>query len=416
MQKQLTQIEVTDNLVESSRQLNHLLSGMGGDATWYCKSFNPFPVVLSKAEFELQLRIQRALKSAIEKIVANYFKDQRLLKIISQPEDALKLLSKLDGSPYKIGTYRPDFVHDLEGIPRVCEINARFPCNAYFITHYLSKAFESLTVNSHLRCMAMEGLRNVPSLFLNRFSNKDRLAVVKGREKGWDIHFFMHELKKKCYSCDLISTSELIADASRDGLIYELHQDELLHEGIWSALKDVVRDLPQLNDLRTILIVHDKRFLSIFHDADIVDEYLDRETAHLLRQHVIPTYVVGRSPGRVEEAKQNQNDWVLKPNLFGKGEGLLIGRNTPKDQWEASLSDEKSSNYVLQQFIDQKKFSIRMLVDGRVEIVNLNIVGTLLCFDDEFVGTGIYRASPNDIVNVAGGGAILFPMLSGNND
>jgi len=44
--------------------------------------------------------------------------------------------------------------------------------------------------------------------------------------------------------------------------------------------------------------------------------------------------------------------------------------------------------------------------------MDVNVVGTMLCFDDIFFGPGIYRASPGDIVNVAGGGTVLFPVLS----
>lgn len=413
MPEQLAQAEAIDTFVESSKDLNRLLSSFGGDATWYCKSFNPYPFVLSEAEHGLHARIQKGLHEAISNMIGQYMRDPRLQKIVSLPDDGLKLFEAFDELPYLVGSYRPDFLHDVGGTIRVCEINARFPCNGYFITHYLGHAFEYRKMHSHLRCA--ENLKDIPATFLSRFNDTERVTIAKGKEKGWDIHFFQHELSKAGFQFDLIGISELIERENIKGLVCELHQDELWQEGVSRALIRA-RFAPQLNDPRTILFAHDKRFLSLFHDDEIIREYVEKETGLLLQEHIVPTYVVGLAADKVGEAKHNRNDWVLKPNLLGKGEQMLIGKNTTEQQWQAALADENNANFVLQPYIRQKKFPIRMLVDDRLETVDLNVVGTLLCFDNKFLGTGIYRASPQDIVNVAGGGAILFPMLSESHD
>lgn len=413
MPEQMAQAQVTDRFVECSRELNRLLSTMGGDATWYCKSFNPYPFLISKPEHDLHASIQRGLHQAIKNMVEMYVHDSRLQNIVAQPEDGIQLFNSFQNVPYSIGSYRPDFLHDVDGTIKVCEINARFPCNGYFITHYLGRAFESVAMHSHLRCA--EKLKDVPATFLNRFDRASRVTIAKGREKGWDIHFLLHELKEAGYSYELIDGSSLVGRNDIFGLVSELHQDELWQEGI---LKAVIasRKVPQLNDPRTILFAHDKRLLSIFQDDEIIGDYVDEQTMLLLQKHVIPTFVIAQSPEKVEEAKSNRNDWVLKPNLLGKGEQLLIGKNTSDEEWQSALSDENNAQFVLQPFIQQKKFPIQMLVDNSVQNLDLNVVGTLLCFDDNFLGTGIYRASPKDIVNVAGGGAILFPMLNESHD
>lgn len=411
MLEQVAQTLSSDSFVKSAEELNQLLSQVGNDATWYCSSFNPFPLVLSQSEYDTHATIQQALCSAIEAVVGNYLKDARLHQMIPLSHDALELIEALDRTPYLIGSYRPDFLHDHNGGIKVCEINARFPCNGYFITHYLYRAFgrrKSIPPDLH----QIDGLQDVPSKFMQRFQRDDRIAIVKGREKGWDVRFFLHELCEAGFACDLISPADLTADNAHDALMLELHQDELLEPNLRATLKPKLGIQRLLNDLRTILLAHDKRFLALLHASEIIKDYVDSKTKDFLQEHVVPTYIIGRSPEKAEEALRNPDQWVLKPNLLGKGEGMLIGTHTPRDIWKTSLRNPDNSEFVLQRFIEQRKFSIRMLVEKNVETVNLNVVGTLLCFDDTFLGTGIYRASQKDIVNVAGGGAILFPMLS----
>lgn len=47
-----------------------------------------------------------------------------------------------------------------------------------------------------------------------------------------------------------------------------------------------------------------------------------------------------------------------------------------------------------------------------LELKPINVVGTLLCFNDTFLGPGIYRGAAEAVVNVAGGGTILTPALA----
>jgi hypothetical protein len=265
----------------------------------------------------------------------------------------------------------------------------------------------------------LSGLSQIPHYFLRGHKAGTRCSIVKGREKGWDIHFFKYELERAGLAvqwqdfCRLqvrdgkfYSEQELV-----DYLVLELHQDELLQ---WSPsmLGALAVSREYLNDLRTIFLVHDKRFLAVLGNQEIMRDYLSAEDVLFLSAHVVPTYAiaVGTNSDVVEESLASQQNWVLKPNLLGKGEGVVFGKNLDLNTWRRTIEEYRESDYVLQRYIPQAQYSLVNACGGVVERHSFNVVGTLLCFDDVFFGPGIYRASAGDIVNVAGGGTVLFPV------
>jgi hypothetical protein len=400
-----------NSYAHAEEALLRALRKQGADCTWYCDSFNPYPFVIPQSEFAHQKRLQQILFLAINRIVRAYSSDHRLQQLIALPEPAFRLISSLDLETYKIGSYRPDFLHDTAGGTKICEINARFPTNGYFISHYLNESISELDYLSN-GIQSIDQLSDVPETFLQRFKPGNKIAILKRREVDWDIRFLKYELTSRGYSFEVLSGAHTKNAVKADGVVIELHQDELLCEEVYSVIEQVGIQKPHFNDLRTIWIAHDKRLLAVFHDDEIMADYLNEEDKSFLQSNVMETHVIGLSPEIVDVALKNRGDWVLKPNLFGKGVGMVFGYSSSIEEWAQLLREPQHQEYVLQRFVNQRKFPIRMSTNEVVSIQQLNVVGTLLCFDDSFLGPGIYRASKEDIVNVAGGGTILFPMLN----
>lgn len=400
------------------RMFIDLLAEHGNDATWYTHAFNPYPIELSSFERDEQSQLHKVLFRAINQIVTNYFSDERVQKILSLPKDLLSVLQLVSKLPYRIGSFRPDFLHNQNGGIAICEINARFPTNAFFISHYINNIVDKLKYLNPV-CAPLSGLSQIPHYFLRGHKAGTRCSIVKGREKGWDIHFFKYELERAGLAvqwqdfCRLqvrdgkfYSEQELV-----DYLVLELHQDELLQ---WSPsmLGALAVSREYLNDLRTIFLVHDKRFLAVLGNQEIMRDYLSAEDVLFLSAHVVPTYAiaVGTNSDVVEESLASRQNWVLKPNLLGKGEGVVFGKNLDLNTWRRTIEEYRESDYVLQRYIPQAQYSLINVCSGVLARHSFNVVGTLLCFDDVFFGPGIYRASAGDIVNVAGGGTVLFPV------
>jgi len=393
-----------------SQLLNHQLALQGNNPGWYCQSFNPYPFGVDADHLRLQHNLQRELHAVIKIIVRNYFIDKRLQQLISLSKPATSLLKFIESREpqYAVGSYRPDFLHALDDHIQICEINARFPLNAYLISYYLNQAVGQLSAMHSNFLQGPAALDQILNRLLCRFAPGAKVCLWKGRERGWDIHFFNYELKRLGF--------EIVpVNGKPDGLVMELNQDEILSDSNHNRLVELIETVPQrfwLNDLRTIFLVHDKRFLALFQRHDILRDYLCEAQIKLLARHVVPTFVLGRSPQQREQALSNPGAWLLKPNLLGKGEGILFGGNMSAAAWRAALTSTSHEHYVLQSVVQQKRFSLMQPQNGSPAIIGMHVVGTLLCLDDYFFGPGIYRASCGDIVNVAGGGTILFPVLS----
>jgi alpha-ketoglutarate-dependent taurine dioxygenase len=98
-----------------------------------------------------------------------------------------------------------------------------------------------------------------------------------------------------------------------------------------------------------------------------------------------------------------------KPSRI-QGHGIVFGQDVDDTTWAAILADPAHAHFVLQPLVDQHVHSILCRTGWQPMLV----VGLLHCFNDHFLGPGIFRASSleHPIVNVAGGnGIILSPVV-----
>ena len=199
-----------------------------------------------------------------------------------------------------------------------------------------------------------------------------------------------------------------------DQFILELHQDELLSIPI-DLVEHMIENCTILNDLRTIFIAHDKRFLTILNDDEILSDYICQKTHQTIKNHRIKSII----PKKLLENKilysdviRNKKNWLLKPCLLGKGEGIIFGKNVSSIEWKQLVDSSMSSqDFIIQSYVKQEKFEILSKSNEILSIENYNIVGTILCFNDLFLGPGIFRGSQTDLISLNQGGFILYPVM-----
>jgi hypothetical protein len=163
--------------------------------------------------------------------------------------------------------------------------------------------------------------------------------------------------------------------------VFECSANELL-EMDQNLLARIV-EFPHFNDLRTIFLAHDKRMLSVLSLPDILCDYASTEDANVLKDHIIPTFVVGVHSVVVKEAKEQQTNWILKPNAGGKGVGIVFGRDcVSATEWAALLDDPAHQTYVLQRVVEQQQVDITTATGSSKMLV----VGLLHCFNNHFLG------------------------------
>src|SRR5262249_36708586 len=193
-------------------------------------------------------------------------------------------------------------------------------------------------------------------------------------------------------------------------VVLELHQHELLGEVPAELQVPLAAHPGVLNDLRTIFIAHDKRLLALLSASEVLQDYLEADDVARLRRHVVPTWVKGLAPEKVREALAQPAGWLAKPPRSGKGKGIVVSNRMSPAEWRQTLH-ERPDDWVLQPFVEQQLFPITAVREGDLVTVPMRVVGLLPTLDDQAFGPGLYRASPDEIVNVAHGGMILAPTL-----
>lgn len=198
--------------------------------------------------------------------------------------------------------------------------------------------------------------------------------------------------------------------------IIELHQDEIVNMPN-EILKCLVNSCTILNDLRTIFIVHNKRFMGLLSDDTFLGDYLSKTHHDTIKQHRIFSILPEKlefEPSLYEEIINQKQAWLLKPSLFGKGEGIIFGKNVNEKEW-SQLIDKcllTPNKFLIQKYVAQEKFSI----NHEESLEDYFMVGCLLCFDTKFLGPGIFRSSNKDLISLSQGGFFLYPVEGLSND
>lgn len=375
------------------------LEETGLDVKLYASAFNPYPFAVTRAQLEQWGALQISIHRAILAVVENFSADVRIRDVITLPAAEQKLLHELADHPYRAGGFRPDFLHAADGTEKITEINARFPINGFLSSALLNRCVES----------PLPQLAELPDAMTARLGESGTVGIIKSSEPGWDINLLQTFLGGRC---EMVAPSQLtktMLDRWRSVLV-ELHQQELLEQVPTTLRMPLARHPGLLNDLRTILIVHDKRLLSLLSTSEILADYLSVEDLARLRGHIVPTWVKGLSPEKVGEAFNQTEGWLAKPPRSGKGQGILVSSQMPPTVWREKLS-ALPDDWLLQPYVEQREFPIAVLQNNQVTSVSMRVVGILPQLDDKTFGAGMFRAAADTIVNVARGGLILTPTL-----
>lgn len=259
------------------------------------------------------------------------------------------------------------------------------------------------------------------------FDDTKPLGLVKGRESGYDIHLFRQLYRQSRFvdpknlrlvPCSASPSGYTLADniGQIDQVGLELHQDELeaLDEHILSEV-----GVRCANDLRTVFFVHDKRMLGLLHqelDNLVSSAVLTVAQAGILRRGIVETHLPGTQSYRnILQDVGNKHMWIYKPSLAGKGEGILFGKDLDGDAWKGLIEPKLDGAsveipYVIQRYVIQKKHNLLVNPNARGELprrVKWSVVGTMLCINQYFLGTTIWRTSDTDITAVSRGGAYM---------
>lgn len=354
------------------------------------------PLLFSGNDLEKLERLQKIIYRLISHFVSNY-KDYAHLVPLNK--NVLEVLKILERKPYKVGTYRTDFVFDNEGQIKLIEITSRFALNGVFLSGLMNELAKKAAVAKgfnptdimdpyepiyeHLSSTYLNGVNDICILTGDDKRNESKIYIEIFERAGFNVYRIPYN--------SILEYKDLLQGA---WVISELSFDEILSipktDLIWLSGLNVT------NDFRTVFLTHDKRFFSVLCDLDFQKDVLDKEDMLFLEPFLVPTFTSECDDVIWEEAKADKNSWIIKHRALGKSQSVYAGIVTEDSEWEKLFNKEMKRDFVLQKWISQKT------IKGRINDQEYNdyITGTLLFFDDNFFGFGDFRTSSYPVTNV----------------
>lgn len=160
---------------------------------------HPYPLALTTDLVDLFEEVSGAMFRGINAIVTNYFNDDRFYnRYLKLSTNGVNLLRHVQHLPFHIGSWRPDVlfpdcsskccnsqVGGGGGEFQICEINARYSCNAYYISFEQGRAMFEGKSNAkscnYLRgcpVTPVKGVGNIPNLFESHFYKENSPNVI----------------------------------------------------------------------------------------------------------------------------------------------------------------------------------------------------------------------------------------------
>lgn len=288
---------------------------------------------------------------------------------------------------------------------------------------------------------------------LGLFDHSLPLHLVKGEEHGIDIYMFIEFAQKHGVKVRLITPSDLRlapdsagvnghklcclaqtnrADTFQDEsgeLLEDVHQLCLeLHQREFRAFEPEMQrqiSLRCFNDMRTILLTHDKRMLGIIREelgSLTSRKILTPEQAQCLDRGITPTTLPGSAAldefiSSCKVSDGLKDNYILKPIRGGKGAGILFGDELDKTDWLVLLESMRSAklipgkaSYVVQRKIRQPYYDVLLGSQSRAE--RCHMVGTYHCINGVYLGLGVWRCSPARLCAVSSGASWICSVIA----
>lgn len=382
--------------------LSDHLFGTGEDCS---VALSSTPVLMSAQYVDRLRTLSPLLEAAFRAVVRHYFEDVRIRAIYDLDPTLQHILQLARARPYAVGFYRPDFVYDLDGQPRICEIGARYTMNGWMISHQAAIGLAGSLARASLR--AMPRLDDLFASLHAMHPSGCTVAMVHAREAGTELFYLREALRARGVEFVQAHPSELECEGDDillrgqriDRLILEMDRTELplLRKTVLALM---IKYHNYFNDVRTLILVHDKRVLAVLSDAAIMRDCMDGAAYAELQRYLIPTWAV-TSASDVAALRKSAVTLIAKPSSGGRGVGTWLRDHCDADTW-ATLVNSRRRDYVFQEYLAQREF---LDPDSGAA---MHLVGMQLCHDQHSYGPGIFRGSDELVINLHQGRGRIF--------
>lgn len=351
------------------------------------------PLCLPPGEDRRFRRLQQLLHKVIVQFVTHYDRYADLMPVDTKVRRIIEVFSAYDYTP---GTYRTDFIEDATGQIKIIEITCRFALNGYFGSSIFNRYAKNWIDREHPGTGVRDYFSPIFDRFDRMFGSRRSTVVLHGADRRNESKLFTGILQQAGIPVISIAPREISANTSllmESVVVNELSFDELcsLPPSDWVLLARA----GIINDLRTVFLIHDKRFFGVMQQDELLKDAFSASEAREFRTFCVPTLTDQTSPERWAKAVSAKDDWVLKPRDLGKSIDVQVGRTVGEDEWRSSLAARPRRDLILQEWIERPRH--RGTVNGVPH--EDYAVGTALFWDQDFYGLAEYRMSSHPVTS-----------------
>ena len=362
--------------------------------SYFLRWYHEKPMAITGERRKELKELHRILYKCICFMADNY---ERFVPAFMPLSDAeMELLAIQAQHPFRAGAYRPDYIISEDGRLLLCEITSRFFAHGIFSSYYAECAAERFMERFPDKKNETE-FEAMLQYMAEHTTEKDTISVLKSADKTGEIKLyvpFYQRFGKHVSVMEAEEIEEKRGEWEKGCVISALNQKDLL--SFSPDTRKALIDAGMINDLRTVLIMHDKRFMHLWYEDEFTKCCLtDTETA-FLRSHAIPTWLYGSHEDIWEDARRNKEGYILKHHRLGKSEKVYGGPITDQSVWDSLWETGDIKDMILQPFIRQRTYP----TVWEETPYNDYICGMMLCIDDRYFESGMFRASSLPVSNV----------------
>lgn len=352
------------------------------------------PIFISPEEDKDIGALQKVLHKIITFFVLNYDEWSYLMPL--NPESK-RVFDAFNTRKYASGSYRVDTVFDQNRQQKIIETTCRFALNGFFMACNSAKFSRTYQANTPKCPPAVNRHASFMDYLEQLIGKHQKIIVLKNADSRNSSKFFTPIFQALGLDVVVILPEEVNQrrhELTTGFVVSELAIEEL--EALSDETLAILSTSDMINDLRTVLLVHDKRFHAVIGRSEIREAVLSSEEISLLDTFYVPTYATGQHPEFWEEARLNKDAWILKHRSLGKSEEIYAGPVSSQEEWDRLFTRPDLDQFVIQRWIKQARFE--GTVNGKP--FNDYVTGTLLFFDDNYFGPGIFRTSSFPVTNI----------------
>ncbi|MBP7830480.1 MAG: hypothetical protein KA248_11230 [Kiritimatiellae bacterium] len=372
---------------------NGFLQVAAGAAEYFRPWTFDVPLAIRRETSDRLRRVQQMYLKCVRRFAEHFDRYRDLMPV---PDRVAEILALCRRKPYRPGTYRTDFVVDEANRVRLIETTCRFAMNGYFTSGFFVHTLADRYLAGRPAIRKIDEYTAFFDRYMNYFGPFDHVCLLKGADDRNDTKFVIPVFEAAGFPVRVIRTPDVparVAEFQGAAVLGELSHEELC--GLPTETIEAIINANSMNDLRTVFLIHDKRFFALLHQDAFAGEALAPAELAELRSYVVPTYTRRLNPDLWRRARDDKDGWIVKPHNMGKSIDVYAGCLTEASEWRALFDSGRADNMVLQEFVPQRRF--RGAIGDKT--YHDYVVGTLLFFEDGYFGPGMCRASSFPVTN-----------------